>query len=313
MSLKNQESISRRTITVIGCGFLVVISLVTFWLQIPTIAHTTKIYDKKYIDVLGHIGEFIPQNETLATTENYPQVEYFSGHEAKVPWLSSERALVQFMWKVNSSYLLVPEDTSEPPPDSAPLIIQAAEKQFEIISDYYDEFISNINSYNTSPQLNHSKIEQSNTPLKMDEAIRGKLFQKLFDKVSDYSTEGSIIHLYHLRSNITRDNLSIITDETKPLLFVSRPINGTVLESKFGVLHINVTGTAKDVDSNIKKVELSLNGLPYKLANPRAADDDWSTWSFLDDIVTHDVLKIMVRATDNADNRMWVPVNITIK
>jgi hypothetical protein len=289
----------------------VVVSLITFQQQIPTIAHTTKIYDKKYISALRYIGNTIPQNATLAATENYPQVTYFTGHKVKVPWVTSERSLVQFMWKVNSSYLLVPEDTSEPPPDNTPLLIQIAQKPFETISDYYDQYISKLKSQNTH-SLNASNITQKKTPLNMTESIRGEPFQKLFEKILDYNTEGSILHLYHIGSNITRDNLDIVTDKTRPTLFVSLPINGTVMESKFGVLRLNVTGTARDAESNIKKVEVSIDGLPYQLANPRAPGD-WSTWSFSDYVIKAGTKEIMVRATDNADNRVWVPVHITVK
>jgi hypothetical protein len=312
MSVNDRKIRTKRTITVISCSLLIVISLITFQQQIPTIAHTTKIYDKKYISALRYIGDTIPQNATLAATENYPQVTYFTGHKVKVPWVNSERSLVQFMWKVNSSYLLVPEDTFEAPPDNTPLLIQVAQKPFEKIFDYYNQYVSKIKSQNTH-LLNASNIKQDNNrPLNMTDSIKEEPFQKLFEKILDYNTEGSILHLYHLRSNITRDNLAVITDKTRPTLFVSLPINGTVMETKFGVLRVNVTGTAIDADSKIKTVEVSIGGLPYQLANPRAPGD-WSTWSF-SDYVTHEGTKeIMVRATDNADNRAWVPVHIIVK
>jgi hypothetical protein len=83
------------------------------------------------------------------------------------------------------------------------------------------------------------------------------------------------------------------------------------MKSELDVLPVNVTGSADDVDSNIKKVEISIGGSPFQLATPRAPDD-WSTWSF-SDFVTEGTKRIMVRATDNADKRVWVPVFITIK
>jgi hypothetical protein len=299
MSLNNiRKSRGRKIITAVSCGLLIVISLVTFQQQIPTISQTTKIYDKEYISALRRLEDIIPQNETLATTENYPQVTYFSGHKVKVPSVNSERSLVEFMWRINSSYLLVPEDTTEPKPDNTPPLIQLVEQPFEKISNFYAE-------YNSEPK-------PDNIPLKLHETIKENLFEKLFEKILDYNTQGSILHLYHLRSNITRDNLSIVTDSTKPMLFVSFPVNGTTMESQFGVLRLNVTGTAIDADSNITKVDISVDGLPFQLANPRAPDD-WSTWSFSDIVTSEGTKRIVVRATDNADNKRWFPIHITIK
>jgi hypothetical protein len=311
MSANNRKIRHTKTIAVISCGLLIAISLITFQQQIPTIAQTTKIYDKEYISALRHVVGIIPQNETLATTENYPQVAYFTGHKVKVPSVNSERSLVQFMWKVNSSYLLVPEDTSEPKPDNTPLLIQMAEKPFEIISDYYHEYISKLKSDNT-PLLNTSGPKPDNTPLKLEKSIKNDLFGKLFEKILDYNTEGSILHLYHLRSNITRDNLSILTDKTRPMLSVSLPINGTIMQSNFGIVRLNVKGSAEDIESNIKKVEISIDGLPFQLTNP-IAPGDWSTWSFSGIVTSEGPKRIVVSATDNADNRIRSPVYITIK
>jgi hypothetical protein len=301
----------RRTIVIISCSLLIIISIITFLQQIPTIAHTTKIYDKEYTNALRYIGDIIPQNGTLATTENYPQTTYFTDHKVKVPWVNSEKSLVEFMWKVNSSYLLVPEDTSEPPPDNTPLLIQMAEKPFEKISDFYAEYIA-VPKLDNIPLLNTSVPKPDNTPLDIHKSIKGDIFEKLFEKILDYNTQGSVLHLYHLRSNITSDNLIIVTDKTKPMLSVSLPINGTNMESEFEVVRVDITGSAKDADSNIKNVEISIEGRPFELANPRAPDD-WSTWSFSDYIVDQGAKKIMVRATDNADNRIWAPVYITLK
>ena len=41
------------------------------------------------------------------------------------------------------------------------------------------------------------------------------------------------------------------------------------MESEFGVLRVNVTGSAIDADTDIKGVEISIDGLPFQLANPR--------------------------------------------
>jgi hypothetical protein len=171
------------------------------------------------------------------------------------------------------------------------------EKPFENILNYYDGY---------------SKPKADNSPLKLHESIKGEIFGKLFEKISDYKTEGSVLHLYHLRSNITHDNLGIVTDSTKPMLSVSLPLNNSIFESGFSsTLRINITGSATDADSNIKNVEISIGGLPFKLASPRA-QNDWSSWSF-SDVVTEGTKKILVKATDNADKRTWMPVYVSIK
>jgi hypothetical protein len=320
MNLKNPAIIGKRTIIIIACGLLIVISLITSVQQIPAVWQGRRTGDEGYIIALRNIRDTIPQNETIAATEIYPQVTYFTDHKVEVPWLSSERALVQFMLKNNCSYLLVPEYVSERKPDNTPLLIQLAEKPFEKINDFYTEYISvpkpdNIPLGNSSvpkPDNNTSVPKPDNRAFNIHGSIKGELFQKLFEKIVDYNTEGSVLHLYHLRSNITNDNFRIATDKTKPILSVSLPINGTIMETEFGVARVNITGSAKDVDSNIKKVDISVEGKPFKLANPRAPDD-WSTWSFSDYVVNQGTKRIMVRATDSADNRIWAPVYITIK
>jgi Bacterial Ig domain len=266
--------------------------------QIPT-TQNGRAYDAQLVDALRYIGVIIPQNESLASSEIYPQVNYFTDHKTEAPWVKTEKALIQFMWKNNLTYLLVPDDSSEPPQyEPTPLLVQLAQKPFEKISELYDEYTSVPRSDN-------------NTRLSIDRSIRGEQFGKLFEKILDYNTESGVLHLYHLRSNITRDNLSIVTDKTRPILSVSLPINGTIMESEFGVLRVNVTGSAKDAESNINKVEISIDGSPFQLANPRALGD-WSTWSF-SEFVTEGTKRIMVRATDNAYNQVRVPVYTTIR
>jgi hypothetical protein len=278
-------------------------------------------YDQEYTEGLRRVADSIPQNETITAAEIYPQVTYFTDHKVKAPWVTSERALVQFMWKNNSTYLFAPEYTSASPPGNTPLLIQMARKPFEMIYDFYAQYIyvpkpEPVQENKTAnPLLNASSVPQqpdNNTLLNIRKSIEENIvFPKLFEKILDYPTENSLLHLYHLRSNITRDNLVTVTDIRRPLLSVSDPVNRTIMESVFGVLRVNVTGSAEDADSNIKKVEISIAGSPFQLATPRAAND-WSTWSF-SDFATAGTKRIVVRATDNADNIMRVPLYITIK
>jgi hypothetical protein len=328
MSLDDRKIKSGRIIAIVGSGALIVISIITFTQQVPALSHskrTERIYDEGYVVALRRIGNDISKNETLAVDDIYPQATYFTDHQVKAPAVRSDRALVQFMWKNNISYLLVPESTSEPTPDNTPLVIQLAKKPFEQISDFYAKYIAvpkprnntPLQNNNTSvlrPDNNNNTQLNNNTGLNLRrevQGLEGDVFNKLFEKISDYSTESSVLHLYKLRSNVTRDNLYILTDKTRPILSVSLPINGTLMESKFGVLRLNVTGTARDADSSIKQVEISINDSPFELANPRAPHD-WSTWSF-SDIVTKGTKTIVVRATDNADIKAWMPINIRVE
>jgi hypothetical protein len=301
----------------ISCGLLIILSLITSLHQIPAMSQSRRPYDQEYVVALRLITDIIPQNETLATTEIYPQVTYFTDHKTKVPWVTSERALVEFMWENNSTYLLVPEYTSAPQPDNTPLPIQLVENPFERISNFYAQYISvpkQARENASSTLLNASSVPQqdSNSQLDIRKLIKEDVvFPRLFEKIMDYPTENSLLHLYQLRSNITRDNLIMATDTIRPILSVSLPINNTIMESEFGVLRVNVTGSAYDADSNIKKVDVSIGGSRLQVADPRAPDD-WSTWSF-SDVVTAGTNRIIVRATDNANNRISVPIQITIK
>lgn len=303
MSVQDRKIKSGIIIAVVVSSALIIISIITFAQLLPVLSQTKGIgvraYDQEYIASLRHIGDAIPQNESLAASDIHPQAPYFIGHEVRVPWVRSEKALVQFMWKNNCSYLLVPEYTSEPKPDNTPLLIQLAKKPFEKISDFYARYIAEPKPDNNAPLLN------------LHRSIKEDAFNRLFEKISDYNTQTTILHLYKLRSSVTGENLNILADKARPILDVSLPINNTVLQSKFGALRVNVTGTAMDVDSNINQVEVSIESLPFELANPRAPDD-WSTWSF-SDIVAEGTKTIVVRATDNAGNSVWAPVYITVK
>jgi hypothetical protein len=322
--MNNQKMKRRRIIVAVSCGLLIVISLITFQQQISisdVIAKSpnsnmewNKIYDKEWISTVSHAVDLIPQNETLAAIGSYPQVIYFSDHKVIDAWPISERSLVQFMWRNNCSYLLFSEPLF-PKPNFIPFVIQMAEKPFDIISDYYNEYISKLQSDDT-PLLDASESNQDNTRLSIERSHREGIFQRLFEKIFDHNTPSYLFQLYHLRSNITRDNLNIVnivTDKTPPLLSVSLPINGTIMESDFGVLRLNVTGTAIDADGGkVKKVEVSIDRSPFKLADPRAPDD-WSMWSFSDIVTSEGTKRIMVRATNYIDKKIDVPVDIKVK
>ena len=115
MTANNRKKIIQtRTIVIIACGLLLIISLITSLQQVPALSQGRITYDKEILVALRFVRDIIPRNETLRTPEFYPQVAYFTDHDVKTPWVNSEKALVQFMWKNNISYLLVPQYTSEP-------------------------------------------------------------------------------------------------------------------------------------------------------------------------------------------------------
>jgi hypothetical protein len=139
-----------------------------------------------------------------------------------------------------------------------------------------------------------------------------KFLTRSFEEIANYTSESQKIHLFHLRSNITQDNIITATDITRPLISIASPLNDTTIEAKSDheIFWINVTGTSYDADSKIKMVEVFMEDFPYKLANPQS-QGDWSTWSFSDFVTSGGEKLIVARATDNAGNMQWFPVNVT--
>ena len=288
LSLNNRKDRVRKLITVICCGVLVLISFITFQQQIPTISKTSKIYDREYIDALRKVGILIPLNETLTTSESYPQITYFTDHKVRVPPVHSEESLVEFMQKVNSSYLLVLYHKPQPKNDNTPLLVKIAENPIGKASN------------------------NDNSSLSLHQLSKEKVFKELFKKIYEYKTKGTLLNLYRLDSNITSDRINLITDDIQPTVFVTFPNNRTTIESQSNTFNLNITGTAKDTDSKMKKVEVSYDGLVFQLANPKLPDD-WSSWSFSTIITSEGTKKIIVKATDRAENKILYPIYITVK
>jgi hypothetical protein len=202
--------------------------------------------------------------------------------------VNSEKSLVEFMRKANSSYLLVANRSFLPPEDDPPLLkLVESPKQRKKISTY-EEFMST-----------HRSI------VSIYELSKGTVFDKIFLKIYSATTEGAKLNLYRLTSDVSLD---MIPDGTRPRLFVTSLTNGTTVGS--GLL--NITGFAIDVDSMVKKVEVSLEGSPFQLANPKAVDD-WSSWYFTITGIPQGTKKILVKATDNANNEALRGLTITVK
>jgi hypothetical protein len=133
-----------------------------------------------------------------------------------------------------------------------------------------------------------------------------------FEEIATYASETQTIHLFQLRSNITRGNIIMETDVARPLVSIANPLNGSTINAKSNheILWINVTGTAFDADSKIKMIEVFIEDFPYKPVSPKS-ENDWSTWSFSDFVTSEGKKLIVARATDNAGNMQWFPINIT--
>ncbi|HZB80178.1 MAG TPA: hypothetical protein VE264_02760 [Nitrososphaera sp.] len=139
-----------------------------------------------------------------------------------------------------------------------------------------------------------------------------KFLTRSFEEIANYTSESQKIHLFHLRSNITQDNIITTTDITRPLVSITSPLNDTIIEARSNhvIFRINVTGTSYDADSKIKMVEVFMEDFPYKPANPKS-ENDWSIWSFSDFVTSEGEKLIVARATDNAGNMQWFPINVT--
>ena len=138
---------------------------------------------------------------------------------------------------------------------------------------------------------------------------RERLLKIYFKRSMQYDTNKNKLDLYRLKSNITLDK---VTDGINPRVSITFPANGTSIESLSDVFRVNVTGTATDTDSKIKRVEVSFDGLVFQLANPRAPGD-WSKWSSSHLVTSDGTKKIIAKATDNADNKKLFAIYITIR
>ena len=217
------------------------------------------------------ISKSVPEDEVIVVPGNVPQVSYFTDRNVirtnagfVTPVENFGRATIEFMWKSNASYILLPED------------------------DFFAEQV-------IPGPFPKTKVQT---------------LDKLLNKIGTYETEYSKLHLYQLPSNITADNVFIVTDYTWPRLSVVSPVNGTSLESRSDVISLNVTGSAEDADSKIKKVEVSMDSA-FELAKP-ILPGDWSHWSYSLDLASEGKKGIVVRATDNADHTTYQVVYVTV-
>jgi hypothetical protein len=191
------------------------------------------------------------------------------------------------MRKVNSSYLLLLYHKPQPRNDNIPLLVKIAENPIGKASNY------------------------DNSSLSLCQLSKGKVFKELFKKIYENKTRGTLLNLYRLDSDLNWDRINLITDDIKPMVYVNFPSNRSTIESKSSTFLLNITGTAKDTDSKMKNVEVSYDGLVFQLANPKLPD--WSSWSYSTFVTSEGTKKIIVKATDRADNITFYPIYITVK
>ena len=275
MSIDHQKSRATK-IAVITCVSLIFLSIIISQQQSLRVSEATRIYDKQYVNALRDIAKGIPQGECITTPQNVPQVSYFTDHE---------------VIRTTAGFLVPVENFGR-------ATIEFMQK--------------NNCHYLIVPENTSFASEQ--TP-GLYPKTKTQILDKLLENIGEYKTDSSIIHVYRLSSNITADNIHVVTDFAWPKISIEYPVNGTTIElSKSNVTSvvINVTGIAVDADSKIKKVEASMDRSSFKSADLTRYGDG-SKWSISFNGNPEGTKKIMVRATDNADHTTYQRVYITIK
>jgi hypothetical protein len=255
---------------------LIVLSIVIFPQQIPmVVGNNTKVYDKDFVAVLKEIGDDVPDGAFIIASANAAQLAYFSRHEVKPP--IGVDSSCQDGWDCTRSLV---------------------ESMWRRNSAYLVVF--------------EGRSSEDNLQLLFTKGGIARFLTRPFEEIANYTSESQKIHLFHLRSNITLDNIITATDITRPLVSITSPLNSTTIKAKSDheVFWINVTGTSYDADSKIKMVEVLVEDFPYKRANPQS-ESDWSTWSFSDFVTSGGKKLIVARATDNAGNMQWFRINVT--
>ncbi len=254
---------------------LIVLSIIIFPQQIPMVAgKNTKIYDKDFVAVLKEIGDVVPKGALIIASANAPQLAYFSGHEVKSP--------------------IGVDSACQDVGDCTRSLVQSMWRRN---STYLVVF--------------EGRSSEDNLHILFTEEGIARFLTKPFEEIANYTSESQKIHLLHLQSNITPDNIITATDITRPLVSITSPLNDTTIKAKsHQIFRVNVTGTSSDPESKIKMVEVLVEDFPYKRASPQSGSD-WSTWSFSDFVTSGGEKLIVARATDNAGNTQWFRINVT--
>ena len=257
------------------CISLVFLSIILSQQHALRVSEVTRIYDRQYVNALRDIAKVIPRGELVTAPGNVPQISYFTGHE---------------VIRTNAGFLMPVQNFGRATIE----FMQKNNCSYLIIPE--DAAFASEHSSGLYPK---TKVQ---------------ILDKLLEKIGDYKTESSIIHVYRLSQDITGDNIHLVTDFAWPKLYVESPVNGTSIElSKSNETStINVTGTAVDADSGIKKVEAYMDHSSFKPADLTPRGDSYK-WSISFDVASEGTKKIMVRATDNANHTTYDPIYLTVK
>jgi Bacterial Ig domain len=269
-----QKSSATKIVTS-ACISLVFLSIITSQQQSLRVSEVTRVYDRQYVNALREIAKVIPQGEIVAAPGNVPQISYFTNHE---------------VIRTNAGFLVPVENFGR-------ATIEFMQK--------------NNSSYLIIPE---DASFASEHPSGLYPKTKVQILDKLLEKIGDYKTESSIIHVYALSSNITGNNIHMVTDFAWPKVYVESPVNGTTLElSRSGETSaIDVIGTAIDADSGIKKVEAYMDRSSFKPADLTPYGDSYK-WSISFDVNSAGTKKIMIRATDNANHTTYQPVYLSVE
>ena len=260
-----------------ACASLIFISVLISQQQTLKVSEVTRIYDRQYVSALRDIAKVIPHGELVAAPGNVPQVSYFTDHE---------------VIRTNAGFLVKVENFGRATIE----FMQKNNCSYLIIPE--DASFTSARSSDSYPK---TKVQ---------------ILDRILEKIGEYKTESSIIHVYRLPSSITDDNIHEVTDFAWPKLYVESPLNGTTIElsTSNGRDVINVIGTAIDADSGIKKVEAYMEGSSsFKPADLIPYNNDSYKWSISFNVTSEGTKKIMVRATDNAAHTTYQPVYLSIK
>jgi hypothetical protein len=105
------------------------------------------------------------------------------------------------------------------------------------------------------------------------------------------------------------DAFAVTEDLVKPTLGIIQPLAGSSLQA--GLVTIQGTASDNTGGSGIQNVEIRIDKKSFQAATPRSAGD-WSTWSAILDITTVGLHNITARATDNAGNKAWFDMTMTV-
>ena len=97
-----------------------------------------------------------------------------------------------------------------------------------------------------------------------------------------------------------------LIDTTKPTVSITSPLNGATISTGNYV----VTGTASDIGSGVKLVEIKINYGSIISATPKTTGD-WSTWSASVQFSRSGSNTISVKATDNVGHTKIVTIQVT--